>query len=118
MDIKERLELIKSVGEEVITEEELAALLEKKKNPIAYDGFEPSGQIHIAQGLLRAISINKLTKAGCTFYLLVADWHALANNKMGGDLDAIQNVGRYFIEVWKACGMDLDKITNQEIMEG
>jgi len=57
-----------------------------KRQCIPADGFEPSGQIHIAQGLLRAISINKLTEAGCTFYLLVADWHALANNKMGGDL--------------------------------
>ena len=111
MNIRKRLELIKAVGEEIITEEELVTLLKKKKNPIAYDGFEPSGQIHIAQGLLRAISINKITKAGCKFYLLVADWHALANNKMGGDLDAIQNVGRYFIEVWKACGMDLDNVT-------
>lgn len=110
MNLKKRLDLISSVGEEIITEEELAALLEEKKNPIAYDGFEPSGQIHIAQGLLRAISINKLTEAGCTFYLLVADWHALANNKMGGDLEAIRNVGKYFIEVWKACGMDLDKV--------
>ncbi len=106
MDIRKRLELISSVGEEIITEGELAALLEEKKNPVAYDGFEPSGQIHIAQGLLRAISINKLTEAGCTFYLLVADWHALANNKMGGDLDAIRNVGKYFIEVWKACGLE------------
>ncbi len=110
MNTKERFKLISSVGEEIITEEELEALLEEKKSPIAYDGFEPSGQIHIAQGLMRAISINKLTKAGCTFYLYVADWHALANNKMGGDLEAIKKVGMYFIEVWKACGLDLDKV--------
>src|SRR2546422_1079150 len=63
--------------------------------------------MHIATGLLRAININKMVKAGVTFKILVADWHALANNKMGGDLERIQTVGRYFIEVWKACGMDL-----------
>jgi tyrosyl-tRNA synthetase len=40
----------------------------------------------------------------------VADWHAMANNKMGGDLEKIKIVGRYFIEVWKACGMDLSKV--------
>jgi len=40
----------------------------------------------------------------------VADWHAMANNKMGGDLEKIQTVGRYFIEVWRASGMDLSKV--------
>ena len=110
MDTKRRLELITSVGEEIVTGEELAALIEEKEHPVAYDGFEPSGQIHIAQGLLRAITVNKLTQAGCRFTFFVADWHALANNKMGGDLEAIQKVGEYFIEVWRACGMDLDKV--------
>jgi tyrosyl-tRNA synthetase len=43
MEIEKKLELIKGVGEEIITEEELRQLLEKKEHPIAYDGFEPSG---------------------------------------------------------------------------
>ena len=111
MDIETRIDLIKEVGEEIITEEDLRQLLETKKQPIAYDGFEPSGtDIHIAQGLLRAININKMVKAGCKFTMWVADWHAWANNKMGGDLDKIQNVGKYLIEVWKACGMETDKV--------
>lgn len=38
-----------SVGEECVQPEELRMLLEKKPNPIAYDGFEPSGRMHIAQ---------------------------------------------------------------------
>jgi len=110
MDLRTRLNLIKQVGEEIITEDDLVNLLETKKNPIAYDGFEPSGNIHIAQGLLRAININKMTQAGCKFKMWVADWHAWANNKMGGDLDKIQITGKYFIEVWKACGMDLSNV--------
>jgi len=110
MDIQERFNLIKSVGEEVITDEDLLELLKTKKQPIAYDGFEPSGKIHIAQGILRAINVNKLTKAGCKFKMFVADWHGWANNKMGGDLDKIQAVGRYMIEVWKATGMDIDNV--------
>ena len=36
----------------------------------------------------------------------VADWHASLNNKMGGDLKKIQTVGNYFVEVWKAVGME------------
>ncbi len=83
MDTNERLKLIKEVGEEIITEQELKKLLKEKKHPIAYDGFEPSGNIHIAQGILRAININKMTKAGCKFIMLIADWHGWANNKMG-----------------------------------
>ncbi|MFH2027688.1 MAG: tyrosine--tRNA ligase [Nanoarchaeota archaeon] len=110
MDIKARLNLIKAVGEEIITEEELLGLLKEKKNPVAYDGFEPSGNVHIAQGILRAININKMIKAGCTFKILIADWHAWANNKLGGNLDNIQTAGKYFMEVWKACDVDMTKI--------
>jgi len=110
MDINKRLELIKEVGEEIITEEDLKKLLETKKNPIAYDGFEPSGRIHIAQGVMRAINVNKMIKAGCKFKMWVADWHAWANNKLGGDLEKIQTCGKYLIEVWKATGMDLDNV--------
>ena len=36
----------------------------------------------------------------------VADWFASLNNKMGGDLKKIQTVGQYFVEVWRAIGMD------------
>lgn len=110
MDLKERLRLIKEVGEEILTENELVELLKSKKKIIAYDGFEPSGRIHIAQGLLRTINVNKLTKAGIHFKFWVADWFALMNNKMGGDLEKIRTVGKYFIEVWKACGMDLKNV--------
>ena len=110
MELNKRLELIKQVGEEIITEEELKELMEKKKNPVAYDGFEPSGQIHIAQGILRAINVSRMIDAGCKFKILVADWHAWANNKLGGNLENIQTAGKYFIEVWKAAGVDLSKV--------
>lgn len=111
MDTQERFNLIRSVGEEVLTEDELKGLLESGQKLVAYDGFEPSGtDIHIAQGVMRAININKMTKAGVKFKMLVADWHAWANNKMGGDLEKIQDVGKYMIEVWKLCGMDLKNV--------
>src|SRR3989338_5638730 len=110
MDVATKLELIKQVGEEIITEEDLKHLLETKKKPIAYDGFEPSGQVHIAQGILRALNVNKMLKAGIHFKMYAADWHAWANLKFGGDLEKIQIAGDYLIEVWKACGMDTDKV--------
>ncbi|MFA5861054.1 MAG: tyrosine--tRNA ligase [Candidatus Thermoplasmatota archaeon] len=110
MNIEDRLALVKQVGEEIVTEDELRALLEAKPHPIAYDGFEPSGTIHIAQGVLRAINVNKMTRAGVRFKMFVADWHAWANNKMGGDLDKIQTTGKYIVEIWKATGMDLEHV--------
>ncbi len=110
MDTQERFNLIKQVGEEIITEKDLKELLETKAHPIAYDGFEPSGQIHIAQGILRAINVNKMIKAGVKFKMLSANWHAWANRKFGGDLDKIRIAGKYLIEVWKQCGMKLDKV--------
>ncbi|MHA1776538.1 MAG: tyrosine--tRNA ligase [Promethearchaeia archaeon] len=115
LTVEERLELLKSVGTGgEITEDEgqLRWLLENRKpyEIIAYDGFEPSGKIHIAQGLLRAININKFTSAGVKFKMFVADWHAAANQKFGGDLDVIKKVGDYFVEVWKACGINLEHV--------
>jgi tyrosyl-tRNA synthetase len=110
MDIESRINFVKQVGEEIITEEDLRNLFSTNAKPIAYDGFEPSGKIHIAQGVLRSININKMIKAGCKFKLLVADWHAWANNKLGGDISKIQKAGEYMIEVWKASGMDLDNV--------
>jgi len=111
MNVKERLNLIKEVGEEILGEDELKAMLADESHiPVAYDGFEPSGRIHIAQGILRAINVNKLTKAGIKFKFWVADWFALMNNKLEGDLKKIKMTGKYFIEVWKACGMDMKNV--------
>ena len=102
--------MARSVGEECVEEHELRKLFENKPQIIAYDGFEPSGRIHIAQGILKAINVNKLTRCGCKFIFWVADWFALMNNKMDGDLEKIKSVGRYMIEVWKAVGMDMEKV--------
>jgi hypothetical protein len=49
LSIDERMELIRSFAHEISTEEELQKLLANKPTPIAYDGFEPSGRMHIAQ---------------------------------------------------------------------
>ena len=48
-EIAAKLDILLSIGEECITRDELASLLEKKPNFTAYDGFEPSGRMHIAQ---------------------------------------------------------------------
>ncbi|XP_072977010.1 tyrosine--tRNA ligase 1, cytoplasmic [Typha angustifolia] len=110
LTLDERFALVRSIGEECIQEDELRNLLEKKPNPICYDGFEPSGRMHIAQGVMKTINVNKLTSAGCTVKIWIADWFAQLNNKMGGDLKKIRTIGRYLIEIWKAVGMNLDNV--------
>lgn len=110
LPLEEKVRRCLSVGQECIQPEELEWLLKNKPFPICYDGFEPSGKIHIAQGILKAINVNKLTSSGCIFIFWVADWFALLNNKMGGDLEKIQTTGRYLIETWKAAGMDMRNV--------
>lgn len=110
MDLEERLKLIKGVGEEVVTEDELKVLLESKDHPIAYDGFEPSGLAHLPVGIYRPLLLKDLIKAGVRFRLLLADSFAWINNKFDGDLDRIRLAGDYFMEVWKAAGVDMKKV--------
>jgi len=110
MKSEERLNLIKEVGEEIVTEEELRELVESGKKISAYDGFEPSGLAHIAFGVYRAMNLKKMIRAGVDFKLLLADWYAWMNDKMGGDLKKIRKVGEYFKEVWKAAGVPMDRV--------
>ena len=118
MDTGKRLELIRGISEEIISESELTKLLDEKKNPTAYDGFEPSGVAHIGSGILRAITLEDLSKAGIKFKILIADWHAWINNKMNSDLDSIQSAGNYFTEVWKAAGVkNVDMVWASEVVK-
>ncbi len=111
MDLERRIDLIKKPPtEEIITEQDLRALLETKQRPAAYDGFEPSGLLHLGSGVVRAIKINDFLEAKVDFILWVADWFGYINNKMGGDLELIKKVGEYFIEGWKACGVDIKRV--------
>ncbi len=111
MDIEERMHLITvRPTEEVVTEQELRQLLETKEHPKAYDGFEPSGYAHIGSGLQRAIKAKDLIDAGVEFIILLADWHAYLNNKLGGDMEKIHEAGEYFKKVWELLGAEDIKI--------
>ncbi len=111
MDTEKRLELIKRPPtEEIITKKELEELLETQQKVVAYDGFEPSGLAHLGTGLLRAMKIQDFLEAKINFILYLADWFAYLNNKFGGDIKLIRKAGEYFIEAWKACGVNTSKI--------
>ncbi len=51
-----------------------------------------------------------MTAAGFTYIFWVADWFAFLNLKQGGDLNKIQLLGHYFIDIWRAAGMDMSRV--------
>lgn len=64
----------------------------------------------ILQGIMKTIYVNKMVKAGCTVKILMADWFLQRNHKIGSNLSKIRTIGYYNIEMWKAAGMDLDRV--------
>jgi tyrosyl-tRNA synthetase len=111
VDAQQRLELILRGTEEVITKEELQLVLETTVRPRAYWGFEPSGGMHIGTGLVCGGKIKDMVDAGCDFTILLADWHAWINNKLGGDLANIRACGEYFKQCFTGLGIPPDKVT-------
>lgn len=108
--IDQDVKRILSIGQEVNGSERLENLLRNKPIVRAYDGFEPSGRMHIAQGLIRTINTNKITKSGVKFVFWVADYFALLNLKMNGKPDRIRKAGELMIHIWKACGMNMSDV--------
>lgn len=107
MDLEKRLELVLDGAQEVVTRGEIEALLGSKERPRAYVGYEPSGFVHIGWIIITR-KIKQLIEAGFEVEILLADWHAFINDKFGGDIDKIQDCGRYFIDCYKAYGLEED----------
>lgn len=95
MDAGERLEAIRKRAQEIVTEQELRALLETEASPRAYIGFEPSGQLHVGSFLITSSMINTMLDCGFRVTVLLADWHAFINDKLGGNLERIRACGEY-----------------------
>ena len=110
-DINKKLDTLLSIAEECVSKDELYDLIKSGKTMVFYDGFEPSGRIHIAQGILRAINVNKITSIGNTkFIFYVADLFAQLNHKLGSDINKIREAGKLMIETWRAVGMNMENV--------
>ena len=103
MDSEARLELIVRDTVEVLTVDEVRTLLARSEHPRAYIGLEPSGALTVAH-LIPARKIADLARAGCEVTVLLADWHAWINDKLGGELDRIRAAGRYLQGAFGALG--------------
>jgi tyrosyl-tRNA synthetase len=104
----DKLEKITSNTEEVVTVEELKAVLDKSK-PKAYIGFEPSGTVHIGWKICTN-KIKDFIDCGFDFTILLADWHAYINDKLDGDLEKIKLCGEYLEDCFAAMGVDSGKV--------
>jgi tyrosyl-tRNA synthetase len=104
----DKIERITSNTEEVITTEELKTVLGKSK-PKGYIGFEPSGTVHLGWKICTN-KINDFLSCGFDFTVLMADWHAYINDKLGGDLEKIKLCGKYMEDCFAAMGVDTSKI--------
>lgn len=102
----DRLELVARNTEEIVTIEELRALLENKQNPRAYVGYETSGKIHLGH-MLTANKLLDLQKAGFDVVVLLADLHAFLNEK--GTLEEVRRIADYNKECFMALGLDPNK---------
>jgi tyrosyl-tRNA synthetase len=105
VDSAERVELIVRDTAEVLTADEVRALVARTERPKAYIGFEPSGALTIAH-LITARKVVDLARAGCDVTVFLADWHAWINDKLGGDLERIRAAGRTMAATFAALGAD------------
>ncbi|OGS48438.1 MAG: tyrosine--tRNA ligase [Euryarchaeota archaeon RBG_16_68_13] len=105
MSLEERVGRVMRGAEEIVTRGELEALLARGGTPRAYVGLEPSGLMHIGTGFIVASKVADLANAGFHTILFLADWHAYINDKLGGDLEAIQVCGEYFKDAFRALGV-------------
>lgn len=114
MDITSRLGLITRNTEEVLTVDDLKALLELGVKLKHYIGFEISGNLHIGSAFMSMFKVKDFQKAGVDCSVFLADWHSWINNKLGGDWDNINKASKYYEIVFKtvldSIGGDTDRL--------
>jgi tyrosyl-tRNA synthetase len=109
MQPDERFKLIARNTEEIITSEELMALLTSKTTPRGYVGFEPSGLVHIGWMVVTQ-KVKNFVDAGFEFIIFFADWHAYINDKLGGNIQNIRDCAEYMKDCFEALGLPRQKV--------
>ncbi|HEC87261.1 MAG TPA: tyrosine--tRNA ligase, partial [Thermoplasmatales archaeon] len=99
----DKIRLLSRNTEEIVTLEELETVVDKQK-PKAYIGFEPSGVVHLGWKICTN-KIKDFLRCGFDFTILLADWHAYINDKLGGDIERIRACGKYMEDCFEAMGV-------------
>jgi tyrosyl-tRNA synthetase len=97
---------------EVVTDDELRALLSKDKKRV-YAGYEPSGEIHLGH----LVTVNKLIdlkEAGFEVVVLLADLHAFLNRK--GTMEQVGELAEYNKRCFEGLGLrDVEYVLGSEL---
>lgn len=102
MNLEEKIELVKHNTVEVVSEDELEALLKAKKQPVTYCGYEPSGEMHLGHMATTGKLID-MENAGFKVKVLFADWHAWLNRK--GTWEEIGELAKVWGKVYRKLGL-------------
>src|SRR3989344_8140451 len=99
MDIKEKINLISRLTEEVIEKDELEFLFSQNIPLKHYIGLEISGKIHLGTGLVCMQKVKDFADVGVKVHIFLADYHTWINDKLNGDLETIKKIAvGYFKE--------------------
>lgn len=91
MNAQEIIADLKKQDIEILTEQRLTKVIEENPTPTTYIGVEPNNVPHIGH-FSGAIPVLKLAKHGFKAIILLADLHALANDK--GEISEIQEYAK------------------------
>src|SRR5206468_3085490 len=105
MSVEDRAALVLRGAEEAVTRDELRALLDRGGTPRSYVGLEPSGLMHIGTAFVIGAKVSDLVRAGFHAVVLLADWHAYINDKLGSNLENLRLCSEYFKDAFRAVGV-------------
>lgn len=115
MNIQEKLALIKRNTLEIITEEELTALLKTKKQPTVHLGTAVTGKPHLAY-FVWVLKLADFLRAGFKVKLLLADLHGALD---GTSWDILEKRYDYYHKVIPLMFTSLGvNISNMKIIRG
>lgn len=115
MDIEKRIELIKRNTEEIVSEEELRALLKEKKKPCVYLGTAITGRPHIGY-FMWVLKMADFLRAGFKVKVLLADLHGALDNTPWPELEKRYDYYAAVIPLmFKSIGVD---VRDLEIVKG
>ena len=118
MDIDKKIDIIKSEPtEEIVTIDDLKHILETNNKPKHYIGLEISGIPHIGHLFVGGKKINDLDMVGVKTNILLADWHSVANKKLGGDWDKIKELSKFYNDLFKAFCPNANIVLGSDLYE-
>lgn len=111
MNADQKFEIIKKNTAEIVQEDELKELFKKKKKPVVYCGYEPSGPMHLGH-FVTVIKLMDFAQAGFHVKFLLADIHALLNRK--GQEEKIAKDVDSWRKTIKAIGLDAEVVLGSD----